>query len=134
MIDSNIFRGSLFALIGLSFYIYLFIRKLRIRKHSGTVKATITHVCRMGIKGTVYQPVYEFCAEGRMYKVKSRFGYPTSVTRDGDMVDLYFIPGQPEKIYVPREDKRSLPLILFLYIVGLIFVVAGLAVAAGCLQ
>lgn len=134
LIEDNVFRGMLFAAVGLAFLLYLLSRLARRLKSTGTAKAAVTHVGRRGTRGGVYQPVYEYEAEGAAHRVASRRGYRWPIAGEGELVDLYFIPGRPEKVYVPREVRKSRPLTLFLCIAGVLFFIMGLAVALGYIE
>lgn len=132
--ENDVFRGLLFMLSGttiLSLELVFFLRKRKRRVLStGEVKATVTSKYNGKRK---YRPTYQYFAEGTTHRVASRSCYQKLVAEDGQTVDLYFIPGQPEKIYVPKEqEKQGGP--LFFIVAGLIGVVhfcMGLAVMLG---
>ena len=74
----------------------------------------------------VYRPVYKFYAEGIMYRIVSPTGHNSSPVKEGERVKLYHIPGQPEKILVPREQKVVRRISVFFCVLGTWIPLAGL--------
>lgn len=131
IMDDHVFRGLLFATIGFVFLLTLLLRSLRRLRYIEKVSATVTHVSRRGNDQCVYQPVYEYSAQGRMHKVVSRWGHRTRIVKDGTEVSLYYIPGQPEKIFVPKEERTFFIFIIFAWIFGSVAFVMGICLAIG---
>lgn len=131
LIDNDSFRGTLFAVIGLLFLLRM--AQIRIR-HIRSVKserATVTHVFRRGKDRYVYQPVYEYLVGGSLRKKGSNWGHRRPIAEDGAEVSLYYLPGRPEKIYVPAETRQFIPFYLFGGLFGSVAFILGICVALG---
>lgn len=113
-VDNDVIRGLIFAAIGFILLIVesvvcLLRRKRRLLAVSVT-RAKVTNVCRR-VKSPKGKPscriTYEYYAEGAYHKVASPHASRYPVLKDGEEVDLYFIPGQPDKLYVPKAHYKE---------------------------
>ena len=74
-----------------------------------------------------YAPVYEFFAEGSVFKVTSPSSFSKSPLKAGDHVDLFFTPDLPSYIYVPGYENPPILFIVYLHIIGILFPLIVLA-------
>ena len=139
--NNDVFRGLFFAMAGFLILAILLIRHWCIRrfrlKAKGTAMATITNIRKSGYNYDdpwVYQPVYEYYAEGQMRKVASRYACNIVVAESGSQVEVFYIPGAPEKIYVPKAQKTNRILIIALIFISTSFIFMGTAVALGLIK
>lgn len=73
-----------------------------------------------------YFPVFEFQANGILYKVTYLSGSGFQLVKEGEQVDLYYTPENPRVFYVPvlqRHDKRRSRLFCG---IGILFPLVGL--------
>lgn len=133
ILENDVFRGCLFAVIGIIVLASLLLHRLRRARYTEKVTAIITHNCCGGSKGA-YQPVYEYHVEGANHRVASRWGHRSRIIEDGAEVELYYIPDRPEKIYVPIEAKTFLIYKIFFLFFGLASFVLGTGLALGLID
>lgn len=83
---------------------------------------------KVSSKGRVtYSPVYEFFAEGSIFKVTSPSDFPKCPLKAGDHIDLLFTPDLPSFIYVPGYENPPTLLIVYSHIIGILFPLIFLA-------
>lgn len=115
---------SIFMMIGSA--IHYQSRKRKVLATEKTI-AKVTGLKRTGrMKNSTFAPQYEFYANGKQYHVTSRNStnhVPVSV---GSEIELFYIPDDPEKIYVPKEVKALKPMIYILYFFGVGFPLSAL--------
>lgn len=134
ILENDVFRGSLFAVIGFIILISLLFQQIRHARYTAKVTAIITYDYRRGYHRGVYQPIYQYSVGGVSHKVASRWGHRSRIAKDGSEVTLYYIPGQPEKIYVPVEARTFLIFKIFLLFFGIVVFVLGQGVAFGLIK
>lgn len=117
--------GLLFFYIGMAMR-YLLWKKRRVA--TASVQATVVSIePGRGVDDSiVYRPVYKFFAEGIMHRIVSPTGHNTSPVKEGERVKLYYIPGQPEKILVPQEQKAIRRISIFFCVLGTLTPLVGL--------
>ena len=120
-----VFLGLLFFYIGMAMR-YLLWKKRRVA--TASVQATVVSIePGRGVDDSiVYRPVYKFFAEGIMHRIVSSTGHNTSPVKEGERVKLYYIPGQPEKILVPQEQKAIRRISIFFCVLGTLTPLVGL--------
>lgn len=120
-----VFMGLLFFYIGMAIR-YLLWKKRRVA--TASVQATVVSIePGRGVDDSiVYRPVYKFFAEGIMHRIVSPAGHNTSPVKEGERVKLYYIPGQPEKILVPQEQKAIRRISILFCVLGTLAPLVGL--------
>lgn len=130
--EARLFFDLWFVFMGLLFfYIGMFIRYLLWKKRraaTALVQATVVSIePGRGMDGNlVYRPVYKFYADGIMHRIVSPTGHDNSPVKEGEKVRLYYIPGQPDKILVPREQKVIRRISVLFCVLGILSPLAGL--------
>lgn len=80
-----------------------------------------------------YAPIYEFYAEGAKHRITSEsstnssFGSGFLSVSVGEEVELHYIPGRPDKIYVPKEQRGTWFFVWIFRFIGVGFPVIALA-------
>lgn len=80
-----------------------------------------------------YAPIYEFYAEGAKHRITSESSTNSSFGRGflsvsvGEEVELHYIPGRPDKIYVPKEQRGTWFFVWIFRFIGVGFPVIALA-------
>lgn len=83
-------------------------------------------------KSKRYSAIYEFYAEGRQHMATSSelvaplFGTDILTVKKGEEVELFYIPGHPDMIYVPKEVRINHLFDYFLYFIGIGFPIIAL--------
>lgn len=131
LIENDVFRGTLFAVIGFLFLLRIVQIKIRHIRSVKSEKATVTHVFCRGKGRYKYQPVYEYLVEGNLHKKGSNWGHRWPVAEDGAEVSLYYLSDKPDKIYVPAETRMFIPFYMFGCLFGTVSFVLGICVALG---
>lgn len=120
-----------FMLIGSAMW-----RKAAKRRRFATAVTTAVVVDkepRGSSQNRTYAPVYEFYAEGAKHRITSEsstnssFGSGFLSVSVGEEVELYYIPGHPDKIYVPKEQRGTWFFVWIFRFIGVGFPVIALA-------
>ena len=73
-----------------------------------------------------WNPIYEYYVDGVRYEKESSNYYKYGVFEEGDQVDLYYNPDDPEEIYIPAEKPEDT--VTLLMILAVAFFLAGFLV------
>lgn len=73
-----------------------------------------------------WSPVYEYYVDDVRYEKESTSYYKRGVFEEGDQVDVYYNPEDPEEVYIPAENSENAVMILMILVVA--FLVAGFVV------
>ncbi len=68
-----------------------------------------------------WHPVYEYYVDGVRYEKESTSYYKLGVFEEGDQVDIYYNPDNPEEMYVPAESPEKVVMILTILMVAFFF-------------
>jgi len=133
--DAALIVGFVFLSIGVIFilsglFVYQFYGKRR-KMATAVTTATVTdlsgHISSLNHTRT-WSYFYEYYAEGSMHKVSSSLSSSRKLFNVGDTVELYYVPGEPEKIYLERESGIERFLTAIFCGLGGLMAVIGLAV------
>lgn len=73
-----------------------------------------------------WTPIYEYYVDDVCYEIESEGYYKNGVFEEGDQVDIYYNPEDPEEVYIPAENSESTSMILTILMV--VFFLAGFLV------
>ena len=73
-----------------------------------------------------WNPIYEYYVDGVRYEKESSNYYKYGVFEEGDQLDLYYNPDDPEEIYIPAEKPEDTAMLLM--IMAVVFFLAGFLV------
>lgn len=118
--------GLLFLMIGLLMNRTLKRRRKLATAYAEAVVLEIYSYCKKVGKRKCYSPVYEFYAEGKQQKVRSDVVQSNCFVKAGETVELYYIPGQPDKVYVKKERRGERGAVIFFCAVGLFYPLLGI--------
>ncbi len=66
-------------------------------------------------------PIYEYSVDGVRYEKESTSDYKRGVFEEGDQVDIYYNPDNPEEVYIPAENPENTVMILTILMVAFLF-------------
>lgn len=123
---------TIFILFPLIFFaIGMFIRRRLLTERSAATALTTAAVVsegrrnRAGGKKSCF-PVFAFEANGRKYEVTAQSGSGFRTVKEGEQVDLYYMPENPQLFYVPVLQKYDNRCCRLFCGIGVLFPLAGL--------